>query len=98
MLQLFQAEWCPFSHLVRQRLTELGVDFVARQVEPDPEDRDALEQATGLRTIPVAVFEDGEVVGGDAYELIEVLDARFDETASTPGHQERRSEARVFES
>jgi glutaredoxin len=30
MIELYQAEWCPHSHHVRQRLTEHGVDFVAR--------------------------------------------------------------------
>ncbi len=27
MIQVFQAEWCPYSSMLRQRLTELGVDF-----------------------------------------------------------------------
>ena len=30
-VELYQAEWCPHSHNVRQRLTELGIDFMARQ-------------------------------------------------------------------
>ena len=42
MLTLYQAEWCPFSSAVREVLTELGLDFVARQVEPWPEQRTAL--------------------------------------------------------
>ena len=46
MLTLFQAEWCPHSHRVRQRLTELGLPFVAMQVEPRPEDRDELREAS----------------------------------------------------
>ena len=25
-MELYQAEWCPHSHKVRQRLTELGLD------------------------------------------------------------------------
>jgi len=32
MLELFQTEWCPASRRVRQRLTELGLDYVNRQV------------------------------------------------------------------
>ena len=28
MIQVFQAEWCPYSKMLRQRLTELGVDYV----------------------------------------------------------------------
>ena len=54
MIQLYQAEWCPFSKIVRQRLTELGVDYVIRQVAPFPEDRDALREATGIESTPVA--------------------------------------------
>ena len=37
-MELYQAEWCPHSHRVRQRLTEVGVDVVLRQVEADPEE------------------------------------------------------------
>ena len=56
MLQLFQTEWCRGSQRVRQRLTELGLDFVARQVPEDPEERDVLEFHTGVRSVPVLVF------------------------------------------
>ena len=31
-LELWQTEWCPASHRVRQRLTELGLTYIARQV------------------------------------------------------------------
>ena len=30
MLELWQAEWCPYSHRVRLRLTELELDWIAR--------------------------------------------------------------------
>ena len=26
-MRLYQAEWCPFSHRIRAKLTELGVDY-----------------------------------------------------------------------
>jgi glutaredoxin len=53
VITLYQAEWCPYSSAARQRLTELGVDFVARQVAPRPEDR------TEVETIPTLEEEDG---------------------------------------
>jgi glutathione S-transferase len=53
MLTLYQAEWCPYSSAVRQRLTELGVDFVARQVEPREDER------TAVAEIPTLETEDG---------------------------------------
>ena len=37
MLELWQTEWCPASHRVRERLTELGVDYLTRQVPVDKE-------------------------------------------------------------
>jgi uncharacterized protein len=62
--RLFQAEWCPFSSAVREVLTELGVDFVARQVEPWPEDRAELRALAGTDQIPVLQAEDGELYRG----------------------------------
>jgi len=63
-LTLYQAEWCPFSSAVREVLTELGLDFTARQVEPWPEQRAGLREATGSDQIPVLVAEDGTAFVG----------------------------------
>jgi glutathione S-transferase len=54
VLTLYQAEWCPYSSAVRQRLTELGIDFVAKQVAPRQEDR------KGEHEIPLLVTNGGE--------------------------------------
>jgi predicted GNAT family acetyltransferase/glutaredoxin len=64
VLTLYQAEWCPFSSAVREILTELGLDFVARQVEPWPEQRSAMREALGTDQIPTLVTEDGRVFSG----------------------------------
>jgi predicted GNAT family acetyltransferase/glutaredoxin len=64
VLTLYQAEWCPFSSAVRQVLTELGVDFVARQAEPWPEDRDGLSERAGSDEIPTLETEDGRFFSG----------------------------------
>jgi glutathione S-transferase len=61
---LYQAEWCPFSSAVREVLTELGIDFVARQVEPWPEQRDELRGLAGTDVIPVLQAEDGRLYRG----------------------------------
>jgi uncharacterized protein len=63
-LTLYQAEWCPFSSAVREVLTELGIDYAIRQVEPWPEDRKRLLAATGTDRIPVLVDEHGAVHRG----------------------------------
>jgi len=64
VLTLYQAEWCPFSSAVREVLTELGLSFTARQVEPWPEQREELRSVAGTDQIPVLQEEDGSVYRG----------------------------------
>jgi len=63
-LELWQTEWCPASHRVRQRLTELGLAYIARQVPVQREARTELAAVTGTTEIPVLVV-DGETVHGE---------------------------------
>ena len=85
VLELWQAEWCPHSHRVRLRLSELEVDWIARTVPLDRDRRDAMEAATGLRAIPTLV--DGETVVHGADAIIEHLDARHAEPVDAPRHR-----------
>jgi uncharacterized protein len=64
MLTLYQTEWCPFSSAVREVLTELGLDFVARQVAPWPSERSELRELAGTGRIPVLETEDGSFYRG----------------------------------
>jgi predicted GNAT family acetyltransferase/glutaredoxin len=64
VLTLYQTEWCPFSSAVREVLTELGIDFVARQVEPWPDERSELQAVAGTDQIPVLRAEDGRLYRG----------------------------------
>jgi predicted GNAT family acetyltransferase/glutaredoxin len=61
---LYQTEWCPFSSAVREALTELGIPFTARQVEPWPEQRQELREVAGTDQIPVLQAEDGQLYRG----------------------------------
>jgi len=69
MLTLYQAERCPYSSAVRQRLTELGIDFVAKQVAPRQEDRKKKYE------IPVLTNRNGERFEGTEaiFEFLESL-------------------------
>jgi glutathione S-transferase len=91
VLQLFQAEWCPFSARVRERLTELGVDYVARQVAPYPEQRKALVRDTGQDEIPTLLDDDGTVVT-DADAIIAYLEAHIDPWPFEADHRQRFKE------
>jgi glutaredoxin 3 len=96
-VELFQAEWCPHSHRVRERLTELGVDFTARQVPAEPDEREAMREATGTDEIPVLVTDEGEVVEGDD-AILEHLNGRYDERADASRHRAKaREEVPTFE-
>lgn len=90
MLELYQAEWCPYSSAVRERLTELGVDFVARQVAPRQEERD------GGHEIPLLVTEKGERFEGtdEVFSYLATLSAAGDERghrAQWRAHREDRA-------
>ena len=93
VLSLFQAEWCPYSARVRQRLTELGLPFVALQVEPRREDRDELREATGRDTIPVLLTDEGEAIS-DADRIVAWLDENYAEPDMARGH---RAQARAHD-
>ena len=80
VLTLYQAEWCPYSSAVRQRLTELGIDFVAKQVAPRQEDRE------GQHKIPLLTNRDGERFEGTE-AIFEFL------TALGPGAAEHQHRA-----
>jgi glutathione S-transferase len=89
-MDLYQAEWCPHSHKVRQKLTELGLDFTARQVAADPGERGELERRVGTNEIPVLVPDGGDPVCGEDH-ILEYL-GRFDERPDADDHREKARE------
>ena len=89
-MELYQAEWCPKSHRVRQRLTELGLDFVAHQVPARPEDRIEMRRAVGADAIPVLVADEGSVLRG-VDEILPYL-AQLSERDDAPLHREKALE------
>jgi glutathione S-transferase len=95
-VELFQAEWCPHSHKVRQRLTELGVDYTIRQVAADPDERTDLRRRAGTDEIPVLFPHGREPLRGED-EILAYLE-RFDERPDADAHRERsREEVAAFQ-
>jgi glutathione S-transferase len=93
MLELYQTEWCPASRRVRERLTELGLDYLVHQVPVARGERTTLLAATGVDTIPALLLEDGGAVVGE--EAIEVyLLERFDEPLEAEAHRLKAAMAR----
>lgn len=92
MMQLFQTEWCPSSRRVRQRLTELGLDYVVRQVPVARSARQTLVDASGSDSIPALVHDDGSAIAGKV-AICAYLDEHF---AEPSGADEQRAKADVF--
>ena len=80
---------------MRQRLTELGLDFVAHQVPAEPDDREQMRRAVGDDSVPVLV-DDEHILHGD-HEILAHLDERYEERADADAHRAKaREEVREF--
>ena len=92
MLTLWQTEWCRASQRVRQRLTELGVDVVLRQVAAEPGERDELKQRFGGTSVPVLEVENGCAVVGSE-DIIAWLDEHYESRPDCAEHRERAQQS-----
>ena len=77
MITLYQTEWCPYCHRVRQTLTELGLTYTAVNVPAANEDRVELMAIAGQDGVPV--LTDGDRVYTDSNEILEYLRATYPE-------------------
>ncbi len=94
-MELYQAEWCPHSHKVRQRLTELGLDFQARQVSASRTSATSWSGGAGTTEIPVLIPPGSEPLCGED-EILAYL-GRFPDRADADRHREKaREEVREF--
>jgi glutathione S-transferase len=89
--ELWQTEWCPASRRVRQRLTELGLTYLARPVPVAPEERAELERATGRRSIPVLVAGGGIVDGEQA--ILTYRDSHYTEPSDAVEQRAKAAKA-----
>jgi len=96
MLELYQAEWCPASRRVRQRLTELDVAYIVRQVPVERNERIALMSETGADTVPALVVDDGGALVGEE-QILAYLDARFEEPLGATAHRVKAQKVRKRE-
>lgn len=84
MLTLYQVEWCPSCHAVRQVLTELELTYVAVNVAVRKEDRGQVMAASGQAGVPV--LQDGDRVLSDSTAIIDHLRAAYPAPADAGAH------------
>jgi glutathione S-transferase len=92
MVTLYQAEWCPHSRRVRQRLTELGVTVTAVPVPAERADREEMRRKVGTDEIPALLLEDGTAVAGEADDIIGWLNEHFTERLDAGAHRRQAEE------
>ncbi|MGZ4198837.1 MAG: glutathione S-transferase N-terminal domain-containing protein, partial [Thermoleophilia bacterium] len=86
MLTLYQAEWCPYCHRVRQVLTELELTYTCVNVPLARAERTQVRELSGQEIVPV--LKDGRkvVVGSD--EIIAHLRAGYAAPDDAEAHAE----------
>ena len=75
MITLYQAEWCPWCHRVRQVLSELGLTYTTVNVPVERAKRKQVEDVSGQVAVPVLV--DGDKVLTDSGEIIDYVRATY---------------------
>jgi len=71
MLTLHQVEWCPYCHIVRQTMTELGLTYITVNVPARREERAELVALTDQAAVPALQDGDRLVIGtGDIVEYL----------------------------
>lgn len=87
MLELYQAENCPYSTTVRETLSELGVSYVAHNPRlPGEEGGDIVNEQThramtevgGKDEIPMLVDVDREETLYESEEIVEYLETHYE--------------------
>ena len=84
MLELYQAEGCPYSQRARRRLSELGVSYVIHNprskdgTERNEQTRGELRSISGQDSIPFLVDHGRGETLGDTDEIVAYLDEHYD--------------------
>lgn len=76
MLEVYQFEGCPYCKKVRQKLTELQIDFIARQVKPNG-DRARVEEVSGQTGVPVLVDPNTDTVMPESDDIVDYLEEHY---------------------
>jgi glutathione S-transferase len=75
MMTLYQFEGCPYCRMVRQKLSDLELTYVAVCVPQDRSRRQQVVEVSGQPSVPVLV--DGDVVLSDENDIIAHLERNY---------------------
>jgi glutaredoxin len=86
MMTLYQTEWCPHGHRVRQVLTELGMTYTLVNVPASKDDRRELRKVCAADSVPALCDGDKMLSGADA--IIEHLRATYPPAPDADIHEQ----------
>ena len=75
LLEVYQFEGCPFCSKVRSKMTELEIDFIARQV--DKNDRTRVEEISGQTNVPVLVDPNTDTTMPESDDIVDYLEEHY---------------------
>jgi glutathione S-transferase len=82
-IELYQKESCPFSHAVRNKLTHLGLDFVAHSVPDDqPLKHEQLVKAGGKDQLPFLIDHTSGVKLYESQAILAYLEKSYGKHAT----------------
>jgi glutathione S-transferase len=83
-LILYEIEWCPYSRLVREALSELDLDALIKPCPSDERRHHAELEQLGQRKVPYLVDRSAGVQLGDSSKIIEHLFAHYGDGSPVP--------------
>jgi glutathione S-transferase len=91
MITLYQVEWCPYCHRVREALTELGLDYETINVPASRPARTEVSELSGQAKVPI--IKDGDLVVADSARIVEYLEETYGPAADLEGRAHHRESA-----
>ena len=77
MLELYQFESCPYCRRVRERLTELEVDYICRNVQYGTPKWDAFVKLNPNEQVPFLVDQERGVSMDESEDIIKYINKKF---------------------
>ncbi|MFC7057501.1 glutathione S-transferase N-terminal domain-containing protein [Halovenus salina] len=76
-ITLYRLQACPYCERVVRVLSELGLDYQSRFVEPLHSERNVVKRLTGVRTVPVIVDENTGVTMAESANIVDYLERTY---------------------
>lgn len=77
-IKLYELPGCPYCAKVKEKLSELNLDYESIKVPSDHEKRDEVKEVSGQTAVPVLVDEKNNVEGmPESDEIIKYLEKTY---------------------